>query len=194
MNYIVAAVTPVVWILKREVFGLYKSHVENFLNWNVRSPLFGLSVSPLQSLLKKLPDKNSRSVSISIYMHCRQYCRKSKSWKLRRPLLLIYPRRRTLSAAPWTYKRKGRYSHKYSRFNLNNMSRSCLVTFYFFKRFQSLDRMWTIFPLVSFLRMTLVEGVFALWFWLEFFGKHVRIRSSPLLGKIGMPCVPNQIN
>ena len=79
MNYTVAAVTPVVCILKREVFGLYGSHVENFLNWNVRSPLFGLYVSPLQSFLKKIPDKNSRSVSISIYMHCRQYCRKSKA-------------------------------------------------------------------------------------------------------------------
>ena len=47
------------------------------------------------------------------------------------PSFLYTPVGVHLSAAPWTYKRKGRYSHKYSKFNLNIMSRSCLVTFYF---------------------------------------------------------------
>ena len=57
---------------------------------------------------------------------------KAKSWELRGPPSFLYtPVGVHLSAAPWTYKRKGRYSHKYSRFNLNNMSRSCLVTFTF---------------------------------------------------------------
>ena len=57
---------------------------------------------------------------------------KQKARTTEAPLFLIYPHRHTNKcAAPWTYKRKGRYSHKYSRFNLNNMSRSCLVTFTF---------------------------------------------------------------
>ena len=77
------------------------------------------------------------------------------------PLLLVYPRRHTHKcAAPWTYKRKGRYSHKYSRFNLNIMSRSCLVTF----SFKSSDSRvligcGKIFPLVPFLRIVLVEVI-----------------------------------
>jgi len=123
---------------------------------------------------------------------------KQKSEKCGGPPSLIYPRRRThlKYAAPWTYERVGRYSHSYITSYKLNFSSSPLFKLlqYFPSRFSwNCPRVKSVcedFTRRSFLRtIWLKVFIFCLKKW-----KHKYAYGlPPAFGKIGWPCVSNEI-